>query len=117
MSTFQTQFFRAMSPSAQGIVDGLTTGDLLHDARSLATRSTVLDGANSFEDIMGTIPFDYRQLIRPGLAEIYKLADKLSASSQSLEKLVGHKAKGTLPPYLKNKVPPVQYSKEFITGD
>jgi hypothetical protein len=106
-----TSFARALSPIIAG--HAAATEASFDAARN--ARHTVLQGANSLEELIAMVPHDYREVMRPHLIKVAALATKRVAARSTLTKWEMHAAREpvTFPNHISTKVPEIQLTKEF----
>ncbi|KIJ04348.1 hypothetical protein PAXINDRAFT_159400, partial [Paxillus involutus ATCC 200175] len=109
---------RAMSPAHAGYVQGSISEALAENQASPDAASNprlaTLSLTSSFGEIMGLVPSDYREALRPDMRALSDLASKRVSVENGLLRLKRHKAQGTLPPQLAGLHNPVwQVTKEF----
>ncbi|KIJ05715.1 hypothetical protein PAXINDRAFT_158954 [Paxillus involutus ATCC 200175] len=109
---------RAMSPAQAGYVQGSVFAVLdeskAADGAGLNPRLATLSLTSSFGEVMGLVPNDYREALRPEMRALSDLATKRVSVENGLAKLKRHKAAGTLPPQLAGlHIPVWQVTKEF----
>ncbi|KAI9449565.1 hypothetical protein HD554DRAFT_2034209, partial [Boletus coccyginus] len=109
---------RALSPSfvplsalENAVVDDPMTDDkyVTHSAH----RHAALQGANSVGEVIEMIPHDFRHVLAGPLRAIAATANRLYSVQATLEKWRSHQTAGTVPPFLSQKAPEVQFTKGF----
>lgn len=113
---------RAASPAQAGFVQGGIEGVLaaatakatLSDANRQKVRLTSLGLASTFSEIMGLVPTDFREALRPELRRLVDLAAKKGGVDASLNNLRKHVAAGTFPSQILGMhVPKLQITKDW----
>ena len=102
-------FTRALSPAVAGTVLAETSAGTVSERREAA-----LALARSFDDVVQTVPVDYREVLRVPLREIYDTAGRWCEVKGQLARLQQHQAAGTYPTTLSGKAPTLQLSKAFL---
>jgi hypothetical protein len=105
-STLPT-FYRFPSPAVSA-----TAADLHHDKPE--ARQAALGLADSFSDVLASVPTAYRECVKLGLKVLSDTAQKCEGVRISLLKLRGHQADGSWPPQLLGMHrPKFDITKEF----
>ncbi|EIW79436.1 hypothetical protein CONPUDRAFT_73885 [Coniophora puteana RWD-64-598 SS2] len=114
-----TEFQRSIAPTltasdrvtaaAAGIGKGLESLE--------ASRQSRLLGCNSVNEVIACVPPDYRNVLRAPLVEIATSSRKLGDARQRLSKLLVCFSTDTIPPNLRQGVPAVQFTAEFLATE
>ena len=112
---------RAMSPAQAGYVQG-SIASVMHTAAdsttAVATARTISLGmASSLGELIGLVPMEFRESLRPHFKTLQDNAERKSAAGAALAKLQRHHNNGTYPaPISGLHVPAFQFSKPFLEG-
>ncbi|KAI5982191.1 hypothetical protein EDD15DRAFT_2378221 [Pisolithus albus] len=110
----------AMSPVQAGYVQGAAMASIAlaispDAAPATATaRDLSLGLMMSLNEVLGLVPTDFREHLRPHFQRLAETAEKCGNVRATLDKLRRHKANGTLPPQLSGvHVPVFQFTQEY----
>ena len=103
---------RAVSPGLATSIAAATTTEVDQLAR---TRRRALQLTSTVDELVGSIPHAYRDLLRPRLYEVASIVRKRDAAQKAVDKLTEHVAKGTWPPHLRHELTTAQLSSSFAS--
>ena len=110
-----------MSPSQ--VVNSVELGTATHDdgARFLKVserKALALGLAATFDDVLNTVPLQYKTALTPGLRALYTNAERRLSVREQYESLCKHKEARTFPSILGGiKVPAFQLGKAFLDAN
>ncbi|THH07239.1 hypothetical protein EW146_g9381 [Bondarzewia mesenterica] len=108
----RTAYIRELTPS--GIAMAVSAATSEH----ASNRMLALSQASSFDEVVSTLPLEYRERLRQPLAMLRAHVEQGSAAQASLDKLEQHKANGTWPPQLLGIKPAeFQFHKSFLDAN
>jgi len=90
MNASLPSFTRALSPAGAALASSIASGGEAFDENSPRLMSLSL--ASGFNEVVGLLPLDYREVLRPSLRLLSELAEKHIGVRNALNKLKEHKA-------------------------
>ncbi|KAF8600452.1 hypothetical protein BDV93DRAFT_559427 [Ceratobasidium sp. AG-I] len=109
---------RQASPALTGFMVNPGSSTQNNGPDTKAARLYALSQLASFQEVVQTVPIPYREILKPLLAELGKVASKVTACNRALNTLIEHQNKGTRPSQTRGLTVPVfQVCKEFLGSD
>ncbi|KAH9052205.1 hypothetical protein EDB87DRAFT_1692879 [Lactarius vividus] len=116
MSTSFSALLRATSPGHEAIVEALRADDE-QGIKARDARHAAIHACNSMQEIIESIPSDYRDKCADLLREGYKQVSLLVRTETTLAKWKRHLAVGTFPAHLRGSANQVQFTSGYKDSD